>query len=222
MGAIHYEYHDAADVPKYGDNPAMASNGRGLRDVIKFDVNVPIALSLKYRKAKIIETQRGPRAMFTLTVPSAVMFLDRDVALKIEALEVVPGEVFWVCRRNSGERGALDMWDVYLDPATERARNRPEPPAATPVVKPTTQPDSGPLAEMPRDERSLHNQHNTQIHLGWALLLIATTNGLVAAYSACLTNARQQFGEAVKPEDVRTLLVTAYIQQTRNGGPHVA
>ena len=62
---------------------------------------------------------------------------------------------------------------------------------------------------MPRDERSLHNQHNTQIHLGWALLLIATTNGLVAAYSACLTNARQQFGEAVKPEDVRTLLVTA-------------
>ena len=79
MGTIHYEYHDASDVPSYGDNPAMTSNGRGLRDVVKFEPNVPVRLSLKYAKPKTIETKRGLRYMIT-TQDNRVAFVEPSVA----------------------------------------------------------------------------------------------------------------------------------------------
>jgi hypothetical protein len=44
--------------------------------------------------------------------------------------------------------------------------------------------------------------------------LIRITNALADAYAASLAYARQKHGEAVKPEDVRTFLVTAFINAT--------
>ena len=208
--SIRYEYTDAADVPQYGDNPAMVSNGRGLRDVVEFSPNVPVRLSLKYAKPKPIETRRGPRVMFT-TSDNRVAFLDRDIAFNVEKLELKPGEVFWLCRRNTGEKGSLDTWDVYLDPATERARAKiPEPPATTPtpvVGTPATQ------------EVALNNSDSTQIHMGWAQLTLSTANTLSDIYAAALAHA-QKHGGSVRNEDVRTMVVTAFIQQcARNGKP---
>ena len=237
--SLRYEYtddpSDSGAPPSYGDNPSMKSNGRGLRDVVQFQPNVPVQLSLKYAKPKTIETKRGLRYMIT-TQDNRVAFVEPSVALKIEHLEIKPLEEFWVAFRHSGQKGDLGSWDVYLDPATERSRLRPEPPAIpsppgvkiSPAAQVTTLDDSqdtkkAGAGEAPAGKAVVAPDHNpSQIHMGWAQFLISTTNGLTDAYAAALAHARQKHGEGIKPEDVRTLLITAYIQQTRNGGPNHA
>jgi len=47
----------------------------------------------------------------------------------------------------------------------------------------------------------------------WAQSLLGQTNALVDVYAAALSTASSKHGNQVKPEDVRTLLVTARIQR---------
>jgi hypothetical protein len=58
-------------------------------------------------------------------------------------------------------------------------------------------------------------QGPSQIHTEWAQYLIEQANTLVDCYAACLAYASQAHGNSVKPEDVRALMTTAFIQ---NGG----
>jgi hypothetical protein len=51
----------------------------------------------------------------------------------------------------------------------------------------------------------------------WAQSLLGQTNALVDVYAAALNTASSKHGNQVKPEDVRTLLVTAYIQCSKGG-----
>jgi hypothetical protein len=41
-------------------------------------------------------------------------------------------------------------------------------------------------------------------------------------YAATLVYAGRKHGEAVKPEDVKTLLITAFINLCKQGGAHAA
>jgi hypothetical protein len=50
----------------------------------------------------------------------------------------------------------------------------------------------------------------------WAQTLVGQTNQLVDAYAECILHAAQH-GSTVKPEDVRTLLVTAFINLSQRG-----
>ena len=51
----------------------------------------------------------------------------------------------------------------------------------------------------------------------WAQALLSHTNALVDVYAAALSNASTKHGNQVKPEDVRSLLVTVFIQRSRSG-----
>jgi len=48
--------------------------------------------------------------------------------------------------------------------------------------------------------------------------LVMETNALVDSYAAALKTASEKHGNAVKPEDVRSLLVSCYINQSKSGG----
>ena len=61
--------------------------------------------------------------------------------------------------------------------------------------------------------------HKTAAQSAWAQSLLAHTNLLVDVYAAALGNASTRHGNHVKPEDVRSLLVTVFIQRSR-GGSH--
>ncbi len=52
---------------------------------------------------------------------------------------------------------------------------------------------------------------------GWAQSLLGQANALVDVYAAALCSASTKHGNQVKPEDVRTLLVTAFIQCSKGG-----
>ena len=51
--------------------------------------------------------------------------------------------------------------------------------------------------------------------------LVGDTNNLVDVFAACLEHANQ-FGNRVKPEDVRSQLQTVYINRTKNGASYAA
>ena len=203
------------------------SNGRGARDVIEFPANMPVQLALKYAKPKAIQTRRGLRYMLTTSTPrNMVAFLDAEPALKLEHLGVRPGDLFWICYKNTGDLGE---WDLWLDPSTEKARSQ-EPPAPPPP--PRSQPPTAPIAlDHPEDSgkkagaaeapanQSIRSDAPSvsQIHVKWAEHLTGVTNALVGAYAAALAYAGEHYGNQVKPEDVRSLLVTAFIQQCSKG-----
>jgi hypothetical protein len=49
----------------------------------------------------------------------------------------------------------------------------------------------------------------------WTQYLLGQTDALVDVYAAALSNASSKHGNQVKPEDVRSLLVTVFIQRSR-------
>ncbi len=59
------------------------------------------------------------------------------------------------------------------------------------------------------------------IHQGWAQVLLSQTNALIDVYAAALNYAGAKHGNTVKPEDVKTLLTTAFINLSK-GGAHAA
>lgn len=66
------------------------------------------------------------------------------------------------------------------------------------------------------------SQQPAHAHLPWALHLLNTTNALTDVYGTALAYANARHGGLVKGEDVRALMATAFISQTKNGGPNVA
>jgi hypothetical protein len=63
-------------------------------------------------------------------------------------------------------------------------------------------------------------EHN--IDHRWAQVLLGQTNTLIDVYAAALNYAGTKHGNAVKPEDVKTLLTTAFINMSKQGGAHAA
>ena len=49
----------------------------------------------------------------------------------------------------------------------------------------------------------------------WAESLLGQTDALVDVYAAALSKASTKHGNQVKPEDVRSLLVTVFIQRSK-------
>jgi hypothetical protein len=74
--------------------------------------NVPQQIALKFPDGKLVEGRFGDQMMYSL-VNNQVMYLDTDVAAKINALELRKNEPFWICKRWTGKKGDQIQWDIY-------------------------------------------------------------------------------------------------------------
>jgi len=76
----------------------------------------------------------------------------------------------------------------------------------------------------PNGNGAAHNgrQPESTIHQSWAQVLLGQTSTLIDVYAAALNYAGAKHGDAVKPEDVKTLLTTAFINLAKQGGAHAA
>src|SRR6516164_7578951 len=87
-------------------------------DIVRFPVNVPQLVSVKFPKPKICTTRYGDRAMFSLS-DGRVMFLEPQVAESISMMDIRPGENFYIAKRSTQERG--EYWDVWMVPKVKAA-----------------------------------------------------------------------------------------------------
>jgi hypothetical protein len=103
---------------------------------------------------------------------------------------------------------------------------KPSTDARTPVpgtaaAPSSEQPINNGNGSKPNGNGAAHNGRPPEIHQGWAQVLFGQTTALIDVYAAALNYAGTKHGNAVKPEDVRTLLTTAFINLSK-GGAHAS
>jgi hypothetical protein len=179
-----------------------ASNPRTPREVVEFPPNAPVTVALKYPHAKTVSSQYGERFMFSLA-DGRVMFLGPEVGGKIEALGINVRENFQITRKWD-EQKSLSTWEV--------ARLAGEQPNGTFVV-----PSSGESENKvsPKPAASAAAPKATDHRKAAGALLIEETNALVDAYAQILDRTLNTYQGRIKPEEARSLLVTAYIQRSK-------
>src|ERR1035437_2572310 len=74
--------------------------------------NVPQQIDLKFPDGKLVEGRYGDQVMFSLT-NGQVMYLDTDVAAKINLLELRKNEPFMICKRWTGKKGDAPQLDIW-------------------------------------------------------------------------------------------------------------
>jgi hypothetical protein len=82
--------------------------------------NVPQQIALKFPDGKLVEGRYGDQVMYSLT-NGQVMYLDTDVATKINLLEVRKNEPFMICKRWTGKKGHSPQLDVWRPDAASVA-----------------------------------------------------------------------------------------------------
>jgi hypothetical protein len=203
------------------------------RKLVSFQSNVPEKVTLTYPNGVHKDGMYGPRVMYTLC-DGRLMYLDPAVASKINAMEIGAGQEFWICKRKPVGRGQATRWDVYLEDPTARPDETPlesdlrlrldqaqcQRPSETQTQPPYAAQPPTPVQSTrepaPQEVAIVSANPAPRKHAAWAQTLINQTNELVDAYAAALQHAGNR-GLAVKPEDVRTLLVTAFINLAQRG-----
>ena len=207
-----------------------------MADAIRFEFDQPVEVALKFTEPKLVASQFGDdRAMYSLT-DERVMFVDQLTAAKIKSLAVQPGEMFMIVKTKNGR---LTDYQVYRESEEPRPVATPRPGVVAfgghkktfPALKPTLPERLYHAPEAPEDTK-LMDQLRASIDMverkkaeaaapverkpaQWASTLLAQTNELVDCYASALQHAAQH-GIQVRPEDVRSLLVTSFIQLSQN------
>jgi hypothetical protein len=177
---------------------ATATN-RPPRDVVDFPPNAPVTVALMYPQGKIVSGQYGERVMFTLT-DGRVMFLDPEVAGRIESLGINVRESFTIARCSPAQKGDPVTWDI--------ARVVGEQPNGTLVLQaPETPTPKPPAMEAAPDGRIQRKPVGTA--------LVDEANSLVDAFAQVLDRSLALYQGRVKPDEVKALVVTAYIQRQK-------
>jgi hypothetical protein len=170
-----------------------------------------------------------------------VFFVAEKVAQKIHGLRLQPQEPFEICKKEvdfgNGRKGIeWQVAKVGFAPG--------EQPDATFVV-PTAQPGAGAVTPAPVTtaiSQPLCNNGNgtklnghasgnghghtsdprSNIRFAWAQFLLTQTEDLIDVYATASKYASDRHGNSVKAEDVRSLMLSAFINIGKNGAGNVA
>jgi hypothetical protein len=208
---------------------------RNRRRFVSFQSNIPEKVALAHPDGVHKNGMYGPRVMYTL-IDGRVMWLDPDVAARIKTMGMLPGQEFWIVKRKPAGRGQKTRWNIYQEDPTplvgesplesdlrlslheiERQRSMPKEQSAPPQPQPSSVSPPRPVDTPPAEGvQEVALSVMSKKKLAWAQSLVGQTNQLVDAYAECILHAAQH-GLTVKPEDVRTLLVTAFINLSQRG-----
>jgi hypothetical protein len=140
------------------------------------------------------------------------MFLDFAVAGQIESAGINVRESFTITRKTDGQKGLPTAWEVaripgeqpngtLVVPASTRAANADG--AATNGAAPTPKPPaSNSTPDVPRRQPGRS--------------LVEEANALVDDFASVLEHTLSTYQGRIKPEEAKALLITAYIQRSRN------
>lgn len=201
---------------------------------IKFATNVPQELRLRYLDGKEVESQFGGMQHMFSAEEGAFYVSDtvgRIISEQLRKLNVRAGEPVEIVKREvaNGPRKSI-QWQVAKVGFAPGEVPLDEPPQI--AVRPHR---SDGAAQLPASE--LEQKLAASIEMvkakkaaaaadaqpEWAQVLVRQTNALVDAYAAVLGAASAKHGNAVKPEDVRSLLVSTFINLSgKNGGNRAA
>jgi hypothetical protein len=195
-------------------------------DIVRPEWNVPIECVLKFDQGVPVEGKFGDQVLYTLSDDSR-LYVQPSVARQIEQLGIRRSMPFVLCKRKSGRSVA---WEITLKetPAARVAAPAPtQPPTKTPVGTGVVGSyvngsgnGHGELA-VPKLDSNGGNGSRGGVNGnggGPQVLSAALPNALrehslmlLEVFNDLLKYSSEHFGHAVKAEDVRALVTTAYI-----------
>ncbi len=209
---------------------------------IKFQTNIALELALKYPEGKLCDSQFGdPQYMFT-TTDDRVFFVAEKVAQKIHGLRLKPGEPFDLCKAEVSYGNGRKGIEWQIAKLGSAAGEQPDGSFVVPAAKPgagvveTSTPASTGTSKTPVNGNRNSIKLNADAHgIGngnsgvvvqslcpWAQFLLTQTQQLIDVFALATNYAGQRYGTAIKAEDIRSLMLSAFINVSKNGGGNVA
>jgi len=179
---------------------------RPMREQVEFPFNVPVPVTLKYSQGK--SCANGDRVMYT-TSDNRVMFLDFAQGRAIEEMSIRPGEPLliarqkpagsqpatWLIQRAADLEGQLAA-SLHQQVAAGKLGQQPDGTFVVPAAAPKP-PQSAPVSQP-------------------SSALVNEANALVDAYAQVLERTLNTYQGRIKPEEARSLLISAYIQRQKS------
>jgi hypothetical protein len=119
------------------------------RKMVRFAANVPVEIALQCTDGIRIEGRYGDRVKYSLT-DDRTMYVDPVIAERIKELEVQPGELFQICKRQAkkGHRKTID-WLVQRNDESGSQLERELRASLERATAPETTPGSAPASPLP-------------------------------------------------------------------------
>jgi hypothetical protein len=180
---------------------------------IKFQTNVPVELRLRSTEGKPVESQfGGMQHMFS--ADEGAFYVSETVGAilteQCRKLGVRPGEAIDICKAEVTANGRKRIeWQV------SKVGETPEPP---------TELEQKLAASIAQVEQRKQAQQATAAAAppAWADALVSQACVLVDAFAAVVKHSAQYQG-LVKPDDARSIMLSAFINMTKsNGGRNAA
>jgi hypothetical protein len=189
---------------------------------IRFSTNVPQELRLRYLDGKPVESQfGGMQHMFS--AEEGAFYVSETVgailAGQLKKLGIKPGEPIEITKaevsKGNGRKGI--QWTV----AKVGFAPGEEPDGTVAAQKPTELERQ--LAESIKlVEARKQAQPATEAQPKWAQVLSAQTRYLVDVYAELVNYASGRHGNAVKPDDIRAMMTTVFINLSKGGNANAA
>ncbi len=171
---------------------------------IKFQTNVPVELALRELAGELVDSQYGGQ-QYRFRADIGDFYVSEVVGTiihdRIRKLGIIAGEVIEICKREAVRNGRRGIqWElerVGIAPEEEPI----EAPAAAPIA-PVRMPPASAAAAAPK----------------WAQALSTQTKQLLDVYAELVTYASEKYGNSMRPDDVRSLMTTTFINICKQNG----
>lgn len=207
---------------------------------IEFQTNIPVPLKLRFANGREVASRfKEENEVMYSTQDGRAFYVSlgasRVIADQLAEKGITAGEPIEITKAEVHQPGGrkTTQWRVarvlqrdgtLVVPGAAKASARTPAPASAATTK-QQHANNGNGSNSANGNGNHHppdaSQQPAHVHVAWAQLVLGTANALVDVYASALSYARQRHGEAVKPEDVRALVTTAFIAATKNGGPNV-
>lgn len=205
-----------------------------MREMVHFKPNVQQTLALADPDPVRDQHEWGDFWLYELK-DGRILSVSGDVAASINLLELRCGEPFVIVKRWNGERRQKARWDVWRPVESPKAQpdrecseledqlrqslemtKKPPQSAPSPTPPPTPAPYQPPPAAR-TNLRRLKPADPRQIPLPFEDSIRQQSKMLTDIFAETLAYSSEKHGIAIQREDIRSLVITSYISQSKRG-----
>jgi hypothetical protein len=197
---------------------------------IKFQTNVPVELALRSLAGELVDSQFGGQ-QYRFTADLGVFYVSEPVGdiihNQVRKLGVVVGECIEICKREVSRNGRKSIqWEVAK--VGFSVGEQPDGTfaiAAPAAVEPASDLErklAASIAEVQARKAPAAAATAAPGMVAWQASLLSQTNALTDVYAAALQHASAQHGNAIKADDIRSLMLSAFINLAKGGNQRAA
>jgi len=207
---------------------------------IKFETNIANVLEMRSLAGELVDSQFGGQQYRFLTNAGA-FYVSEPVGNilhdRFERLGITAGESIEICKREVSRNGRKSIqWEVSRIGELPTYGEQRDGTFAVPAREPAPEPPSILERQLAASLAEVQARKAPAIAAApagrpvavadglapWQNALIAQTNGLTDCFAAALDHASKAHGNAIKPDDIRSLLLSVFINLSKGGARNAA